>query len=145
MSIEFDDTLIAHVFVPLPKHDDWMAGLNRRGPDEFKLTMRFRHADPLEPGADPWENIDEKRWSSGTFRGLSAVEAIARLNQVAEHLAEAAGTRVYLMVRRDGETTDAFAERFSKQPYANVRVVKPGTPEWDELVAKHPELKEQGK
>lgn len=134
MSIHFDDSLMAIYFVALPKHDDWMAALHQLGPDSYKLTYRFRYADPLEPGADPFENIDRKSWSTGTFSGMPPAEALARVHGIARDLARKSKTRLHAVVRKPGESTEQYMLRFSREPYAQMKVVKPGTPEWDEYV-----------
>jgi hypothetical protein len=143
MSIQFDDTLIAIFSVALPKHDDWMAGLNQLGPDSFKLTYRFRYADPLEPGADPFENIDRKSWWSGTLSDTTREKALATVRGVAQELAAVAHSHVHALVREPGESTEQLMERLSRMPFANVRVVKSGTPEWDKLEKTFPELKDK--
>lgn len=122
MSIPFDDTLLAHAFVPLPGCSDWMAAVHQVGPSRFTLTHRVRYADPLRPGADPWEDIDRKSWQVAQIADVSPADVIQRLQSIAQLMAAAAGSEVSLTVRQEGESTERLLERFRGSPVVNMKV-----------------------
>lgn len=123
--IEITDKLVGIWFVQLPGnkgHDDWQAGLTELEPGKFKLQYRFRYADPLEPGADPFEYIDEKTWYAGTMQ-CSREEGIAGVEKVATHLAAAARSKVYRVMMNPQRDINAFLDEFEKQPWAHFKRV----------------------
>lgn len=144
MTIEVDENLVGVWFIDLPKHDDWMAGVSELGPNKFKLTWRMRYADPLEPGANPWENIDRKSWHSGVFTGTRA-EAVDKMMLMGHMLALAANTKLDYVLMNDARDVGKFLEEFSRRPWANMKTAQVGSKEWDELVKTFPELKDREK
>lgn len=124
--IEIDDTLIGIWFVTLPGNhgfDNWLAALCTLTGGGLRFAHRFRYCDPLEPGADPYENLDRKSEYEGIFT-CDREEAIQTVRQVAATLATRAGEPVCELMMNPERDVPRFTRELMAQPWAQPRAVK---------------------
>lgn len=126
--IEFNDSIRAIVYCHFSTKGDFMAAVNAVD-GKWRATGRLRWY--REDTGDPFLDRDDKQWMR--TRDMVSMEELMKMIDEAMSKIIAFGVIAGFgvedsipvkLIREDGETTEAFFERFKKLPFVHTKEVR---------------------